>query len=108
MNSLFLLFCLILISYGIRVDKELGFISPHVAFETNQMGQLLTLINQSPYRVVYNQVQLQEQNKTVQTCGRWVSVRLRWRETPLLDFQKVFTQAKGMNPDQWVTALTLL
>jgi len=95
-------------SYGIRVDDELKFISPEYAFETKQMGRLTDLIKASPYRVVYNKVRLQTKGKAIETCGRWVALRLRWRQTPLADFQRLFVEGKKMTPDEYVTTLTLL
>ena len=94
--------------YGVRVDGELGFISPEFKIETGQLGKLLQMIQSptEPYRVVYNRTVLQKQSKGIDTCGRWVALRIRMKQLALVDFVKLF-QSGTLSPDEWATTMTL-
>jgi hypothetical protein len=95
--------------YGLEMDEELnitnelhlrqhdGLITPH----------LTALIQKSDYHVRSNTKQLQKFIEHVNTCGRWVSLRLRLRDLSLRQYIMMMTQNKEYDGDFWVTALTI-
>ena len=96
--------------YGLKVDQELnisnamhlrehqGIVTPH----------LTSLINKGGYNVTSNTQQLQKFLDHVNTCGRHVSMRIRFRDTSLKQYIKLMTTNKYYDADMWVSALTLL
>lgn len=97
-------------SYGLRPDAELGFVSPEFKERYDENGQLTRLIESSATkeRVVYNTTALQGQDKKIDTCGRYVALRIRMRQLPLVDFVKLLQSGPPpFTPDLWVTVLTL-
>lgn len=74
-----------------------------------QLGQnlpLLTkLIDESPYRCIYNHYKLQENARDVNTCGRWCILRLALREMGPKEFRNLFINQK-FKPDYYASALT--
>lgn len=64
-------------SYGLGVDKELGFIKNSIRkLLGEEVKQLTYLIDTSPYDCIYNHIQLQSHKSFVSTCGRWVVDRI--------------------------------
>lgn len=94
--------------YGLRLDDELKFVPEEYMIKTGQYARLSELINDpsTPYRFVYNHEKLQQHKKGVDTCGRYVALRIKWKSWPLIDFQRVLKSGTH-TPDFWVTALTL-
>lgn len=94
--------------YGIPIDEELkqspfntrrhqGAIVPHLSH----------LIDQSGYKLIQNTRKLQSFKEDVNTCGRWISLRVRWRYVPLEKFVEMFS-GTHFDGDFYVSALTLL
>ena len=80
-------------SYGLDVDKELGFIKNSMKRLLGEDTKQLTyLIDSSPYECIYNNVQLQSKKDWDSTCGRWVIDRI-------LHFRK------GMNLKEYINYL---
>jgi hypothetical protein len=92
-------------SYGMKPDDELKFI-PEYFREVNyeKIPHLTYLLYNSGYNVIYNEFKLQKKKKGVNTCGRWVSVRLIYRVIPQKVFAKFFLEYT--NPDKIVVDLT--
>jgi hypothetical protein len=95
-------------SYGLPMDAELKFISPHYR---NQSGQdvphLTALVQRSNYKgVMYNKHKLQSTLSNVSTCGRWCGLRLAFRNVPLLRFLRLF-ENQTQKPDYYAVALSL-
>ena len=95
--------------YGMNIDEELkyskynlrrhrGVITPH----------LTALIDKSNYKLLVNDNKLQKFKEHTQTCGRWVSLRIRFKDVSLEKFIKLFTHNKCYDGDFWVSAMTLL
>lgn len=95
--------------YGMSIDEELkyskynlrrhrGVITPH----------LTALIDKSNYKLVSNDFKLQKFKEHVNTCGRWVSMRIRFKDVSLSKFIKLFTDNKCYDGDFWISAMTLL
>lgn len=94
-------------SYGIIPDDELEFVPNEMKGELGADRRYLTsLLAKCPYKVIYNNVQLQKFDKGVSTCGRWCGLRVKFKDVPLDKFVSCFKNAKKLNPDEWVTALT--
>jgi hypothetical protein len=71
-------------SYGFKIDQELPF------FEYNLrqgVPHLSHLIQNSNYKLITNQIDFQTIRKDINTCGRYASLRVKMRSTPLKQFQ---------------------
>jgi len=96
-------------SYGLKIDEQLEFSTYNQKLHGGKAQPHLTnLINKSGYKKIYNSHQLQSYNNQVSTCGRYASLRVRFRDLPLDFFVKLFTNSSGLDNDEWATALTLL
>ncbi len=95
--------------YGIIIDDELNYISKEFRKASNQDYPYLTeLLLKSKYKITYNHHQFQAYNTNINTCGRWVGLRLIFRNLPLNKFIKLFSKNKRFSNDWLVTALTML
>lgn len=95
-------------SYGFAPDQEIKFSSYYLRTHKGiSVPHLTALINSSNYNIIYNKVQLQSNIDHVNTCGRHASVRIKFRNMKLQDYQKLLTSNGYGNPDLWVTALTI-
>jgi len=93
-------------SYGFVPDKQLSFIPCELKKELNQEHKILTkMLYDSHKPVEYNQYRLQELTPNVSTCGRWVIIRLLYKNISIDDFAKCFFNKK-LSPDVIVTLLT--
>ena len=97
-------------SYGIPIDSEIDFSPFQIRrHKGEKVAHLTHLIEQSQYtKVLENKVPLQNDKKDVNTCGRWASIRIRFRDVPLKQFDKMFRNTSCGDSDFTVTALTLL
>lgn len=92
-------------SYGYPPDDELKFVPEY--FRKNNYGDyphLTSLLYDSGYNIIYNEYQLQKEKKGINTCGRWVALRLLFRNIPQQIFSKYFYSKK--NPDKLAVELT--
>lgn len=91
-------------SYGIFIDDELEFIPDNYRIVSNQSYPHLTyLIYNSQYKnVEYNQYKLQKMTPEINTCGRWVVVRIMLKRLSLDEFAQKFKN----NGDEMVVQLT--
>ena len=88
--------------YGFFPDEELNFA------KYDNKPYLSNLIKSSNYSVLYNKKRLQKWKEGTNTCGRWSSLRLRFKNVKLTSFQYLFTNNKCYDGDFWVSAITLL
>lgn len=96
--------------YGIRPGSERDYIAPDVAQELKEDQPIIEeLIARAPedHRLIYNQVPLQKMQKGIDTCGRWVCVRVLKRHVSLAQFQEQFVGQKESG-DWLVTCMTML
>ena len=96
--------------YGIKLDSEIekspfqmrrhnGEIVPHLSH----------LLEKSNYKVIQDTYQFQEFKHDINTCGKFVCVRLLFRDyTPRKYKHLLLNSFEGMNPDKTVSMLTLL
>jgi hypothetical protein len=95
--------------YGLVLDQELPLSTYNLQRHNGVLTPHLTaLIKQSSYKVSNNIHKLQEFKHDVNTCGRWVSLRVKWRSKSLSEFIKLLTTNENYNGDFWVSALTIL
>ena len=95
--------------YGMKMDEELKYSKYNLRRHQGVMIPHLTaLFDNSNYRVYSNKYQLQKFKHHINTCGRWVSLRIRFKEVSLEKFIKLFTHNKCYDGDFWVSAMTLL
>lgn len=90
-------------SYALPPDAPLD--SKSYGIKTPFLTQML---NSSGVRWVYNHKKLQKFYDDVNTCGRYVGLRLLFRKDPLNSFIALLTKNKHYPPDFWVSALTLI
>jgi len=91
-------------SYGFKIDQELPF------FEYNLrqgVPHLSHLIQNSNYKVITNQIDFQTIRKDSNTCGRYASLRVKMRSTPLKQFQALLLNNPNDDPDYYISALTI-
>lgn len=93
-------------SYGARPDSEFKWITKETKEATGQEEFITRLIAQasSTTKMIWNQVPLQKLESGINTCGRWVAVRIRKRNLKLAKFQELFYKSG----DFLVTMMTLL
>lgn len=93
--------------YGYALDEQAQYVPKKFLHESGMdVAELSMLIAASPYDLVVNKDPLQKLKDNINSCGRWVGLRLAFRDVPLEVFQKLFYKQK-MPPDWYVTALTL-
>jgi hypothetical protein len=92
--------------YAIKMDNELKFSDYNLRIHQGEKVPHLTyLIEQSKYKLIQNTTQLQKYKHDVNTCGRWVAIRFRFREFSLKQFVDLF---KNLDGDFYVSAMTIL
>jgi hypothetical protein len=97
-------------SYGLYVDEELK-ISPEFNMRLHNgvlVPHLSALVSKSNYKFVWNKKQLQKFLPDINTCGRWVAMRLRFRDIDLNKFIDLFTKNQYYDADFWISAMSLL
>jgi hypothetical protein len=98
-------------SYGGYPDDSLEYIPEHFAKVSNQDRPYLSLLlEKSPYNLTYNEHEYQKKGSDIKTCGRHVCVRLICRkltDKQYYDYVKHFTKKYDINPDEFVTLLTM-
>jgi hypothetical protein len=96
--------------YGLKVDQELDIDNEFHLREHNgvKTPHLSALIAKGGYKVKSNTKQLQKILRHVQTCGRHVAMRIRFRDASLPKYIKMLTTNAHYDPDFWVSAMTLL
>jgi len=95
-------------SYGFIPDDQLNFISKQLRKELRQEHRILTkLLYKSNKPVEYNEYKLQEEKEYISTCGRWVIVRLQYKNISIDNFANLFLENKDIiKPDVLITILT--
>lgn len=95
---------------GLFPDSELQFVQKaQLKRDLEGNEPLLTrLLNAQEKTLVFNDVQLQQDAKDVNTCGRWAGSRVLLKDIPLESYVALFEKQNCGDPDFWVTAVTLL
>lgn len=96
-------------SYGNKIDdyyKKLYLPYDYIRMRKTQYPYLAKLLIESPYELVYNEIPLQELNKNVNDCGRWVAMRLYFKNNTLYEFANFFKSNKKLSPDEFVSLLS--
>tara|TARA_R110000796_G_scaffold19468_2_gene58400 strand:+ start:1248 stop:1769 length:522 start_codon:yes stop_codon:yes gene_type:complete len=93
-------------SYGFKPDQELKY----ATFNLNNGKPFLTLLLEKyNKKLIVNTKRLQIFLKDINTCGRWTSLRVRFRKKyNLREFIHLTMDNKNYNGDFWVSALTYL
>lgn len=90
-------------SYGGKPDSQLKFAKYN---KHNDQPYLSQMLYESPYEIRYNPYKLQSEKNDMNTCGRWVTLRLVLRHVPIDVFAKLFLKQRN-KPDFYATALTM-
>lgn len=98
-------------SSGGHPDDNLRIIPQDYAKVSNQEHPYLSaLLDKSPYELTFNEIQFQQRNKAIRTCGRHCVFRLMNRELPLYGYKDLMydlCQEFGTNYDGVVTIFTI-
>ncbi len=94
--------------YGIFPDEQLKDIDDRYRIKSGQDYHYLSyLMAISPYEVDYNDYQLQDEHKGINTCGRWCVARILNRDLDAEQFAELFEPGdEKINPDLLVTEYT--
>lgn len=95
--------------YGIAIDTELQLSD----YNLRNMGGVLTphlsaLLKSENYKVISNTTQLQKVKEHINTCGRYVALRILLKDKPLNSFNDLLSKNKCYDSDFWVSVLTFL
>lgn len=84
-------------SLGFFPDNELEFIPRSFRSQSGQNhSYLIQLLLKSKKKIEYNQIPLQHDSPDITTCGRWVILRIAFRNWSIKKFQDFF---KGIDGD---------
>lgn len=81
---------------GLCPDRQLT----HLGHRNPRLLELLLAANKP---VIFNNIPLQDSR--LNTCGRWVILRVNTRDVPLLNFQKIMCGNRYFTPDELVVQL---
>ena len=99
-------------SYGAKWDTDWKFINRMIRVildqNTNELSRLMNQAEKDGWKVVWNKRKFQKMGNHIQTCGRWVTMRIETFKMgyDLADFDKMITRFKketGGSTD-WVVA----
>lgn len=96
-------------SYGLIPDDELKYVPDVFRTQNNMKFPHLTyLLMNLPmkYKIEFNEHKLQEKKKGINTCGRWVALRINNKNMPIKDFANCFKD-DFYNPDDIAVLETL-
>lgn len=95
-------------SYGLMPDDELKFVPKYFRKYKNMLYPHMTyLLEKSGCKIEYNHTKLQAKLEDVNTCGRWVGMRVNMKSYSLPEFVNFFKKDNCKSPDWLVTALTI-
>lgn len=87
--------------YGDPPDAQKDNLPNHKLQDMGMARDDLTrLLEESGARVIYNKIQLQKQDDSVQTCGRHCVTRLLYYKQPIQRFRSMIAKS-GMTPDEF-------
>lgn len=93
-------------SYGGAPDSQLKYNTPQKNKKLEQDKKYLTnLLADSNYKIIYNKEKLQKLKDNNNVCGRWVAVRIQFKDMDLEKFINLFKN-NCYDGDWMVTALT--
>lgn len=93
--------------YGIRIDDQLLYIDPKFRMKNNQDFRYLSyLLKNTDKKIDYNDYSLQSEKEGVNTCGRWVVVRMMFNFLDSDEFAKLFSPDSNLSSDDLVLAYT--
>jgi pimeloyl-ACP methyl ester carboxylesterase len=95
--------------YGGAPDEQFDWIPDSIEAALGQttryLGRLLARASEDGYRVRHNPYQFQEMAKGVNSCGRWVAVRLIYSHLTIHQFKTLIDEC-GVSPDVFVAVVT--
>lgn len=95
--------------YGLKPDEELKYASYNVRKTSD--GELIPhlshLLQNSNMNIVYNSIRLQKWLPDINTCGRHVALRIKFKDISLKKYVGLLMHTNSYNPDFWVSALTI-
>lgn len=77
-------------SYGLKPDDELKFIKTLFKITNGTYQPYLTyLLLKSGYKIEYNEFPFQQMKQNINTCGRWILLRLKNKDLDIYEFKKM-------------------
>tara|TARA_R110000782_G_scaffold16495_1_gene47177 strand:- start:385 stop:1356 length:972 start_codon:yes stop_codon:yes gene_type:complete len=93
-------------SYGNDMKGVYDFVPKNINQSLQQnFKDLVKLLYNSPYKVEYNDYELQKDADGINTCGRWCIIRMEYPQLSLDQFNKLFKN-KALSPDEIIVKLT--
>lgn len=96
-------------SYGNNLDLQQNFIPKQINKSLGQEHKkLVELLYKSPYKIEFNEYQLQKLGRGINTCGRWCLIRLENPELSIEEFKNLFSKKKlgSIQKDNMIYELT--
>ena len=96
-------------SYGNNIDLQLNFIPKQINKSLGQNHKnLIELLYKSPYKIEFNEYQLQKLGNGINTCGRWCLIRLQYPSISVKEFKNLFSKKNlgKISPDLMIYKLT--
>src|SRR6185437_3614673 len=86
-------------SYGYKPDDQQKYITEKVKSENNMDFPYLTYLlykSKNKYKIHYNNYKLQSEKDGINTCGRWVILRIHLKEMNIDEFSKLIKNDKNV------------
>lgn len=97
-------------SYSMKPDEEFGEIDPEIRRKHNYRGlpYLSKMLYDCGKKIEYNHGKLQSEDSNVSTCGRWVALRILFKDLPLQKFIDMMKSCEkyGISSDELAVKLT--
>lgn len=93
-------------SYGMKPDRYLYDLEKNERHKLDALPYLSKLLLNSPYKLKYNEIQLQSKENDINTCGRWAILRSIFYDVDLYDFCNFFLNDPDFTPDELAIFLT--
>ena len=94
-------------SYGLDIDEDLQYSQYNLRIHGGQKVPHLThLIEKSNYKVKTNPYKFQTFRTETNTCGRYVALKLKWRDKSFKEFNEILNNNKCYDSNFWVSILT--
>lgn len=84
-------------SYGYKPDDQQKYITEKVKLDNNMNFPYLTYLlykSKNKYKVHYNNYKLQSEKNGINTCGRWVILRIHLKNMNINEFAKIIKNDK--------------
>ena len=94
-------------SYGLDIDEDLNYSQYNLRIHGGKkVPHLSHLIEKSKYKVETNPYKFQTFRQETNTCGRYVALKLKWRDKSFKEFNQILNNNKCYDSNFWISTLT--